>query len=223
MATPTTPSPIKTQPHQGTPPPDAPVVVAVGLTATVVLLPVTVVVSPRVETVVVEVTVRLCAGWVTVLVAVVVSVLAVAVPVWLGFAASVELDVALASSVWTFDAAVDTVSLACWASVPDPPAAQAATNDVANVMIPTRLRVAKDTIGAGRLEFSTRSRGRSILAGAMRDQPVYGEDAGREHPQQQQQRARERDPARIRTRQRAGVGRGRAEVRCRRTCDLRCS
>lgn len=34
MATPTTPSPIKNQPHQGTPPPDSLAVVDVGLTAT---------------------------------------------------------------------------------------------------------------------------------------------------------------------------------------------
>jgi hypothetical protein len=95
MATPTMPSPIRTQPHQGTPLPDSLAVVEMGVTATVVLLPVIAVVWPGVETVVVAVTVRLCAGCVTVFVSVVVFVLAVAV--WLELAESVELDVALAS------------------------------------------------------------------------------------------------------------------------------
>jgi hypothetical protein len=40
MATPTTPSPIRTQPHHGIPLPDSVAVVEVGLTATVVLFPV---------------------------------------------------------------------------------------------------------------------------------------------------------------------------------------
>ncbi|HJS95152.1 MAG TPA: hypothetical protein VJ741_12895 [Solirubrobacteraceae bacterium] len=56
MATPTTPNPIATQPHQGTPPPASPAVVDAALTATVALLPVIAVVRPGVDTVVVEVT-----------------------------------------------------------------------------------------------------------------------------------------------------------------------
>jgi hypothetical protein len=43
--------------------------------------------------------------------------------------------------------------------VPDPPDAQATTNEVASVAIPTRIRTATDTFGAGQREFGTRSTG----------------------------------------------------------------
>ncbi|HET6869347.1 MAG TPA: hypothetical protein VFH80_25780 [Solirubrobacteraceae bacterium] len=59
MATATTPSPIRTQTHQGVSLPESLAVAEMGVTATVVLLPVIAVVWPGVVTVVVAVTVRL--------------------------------------------------------------------------------------------------------------------------------------------------------------------
>jgi hypothetical protein len=97
----------------------------------------------------VAVTVRVCAGWLAVLVSVVVSVLAVAVPDWPEFEASVELDDALASFVPAFAAALDAASFACEATVPDPPEAQATADNVAKATIPTRLSVARNIFSAG--------------------------------------------------------------------------
>lgn len=91
MATPTMPSPIRTQAHQGIPLPESLEVVERGLTATVVLFPVIAVVWPGLVTVVVAVTVRLCAGFVIVFV----SVVPVFVP---AVEVSLALDVALAAS-----------------------------------------------------------------------------------------------------------------------------
>jgi hypothetical protein len=99
--------------------------------------------------------VRLFPGCVTVLVSVAVFVSAVAVAVWLELAESVELAVALASLAWAFVATVD----ACWASVPDLPDAQATTNDVASVAIPTRIRTATDAFGEDHLQFGRRPTG----------------------------------------------------------------